>query len=119
VLEFALMSPPFLPAKTEWPSVLRMLAVATVYWVMLWRLLKDNRGNRVIQLGSTALAVFFVLLVAVKFTRPPDWVLHYLGLFLFTLCILTLWFVLLRVVHALRRKPSIAKAHDTGGRQAQ
>lgn len=95
-----------------------MLVVATVYWIMLWRLVKDNRGNRVIQCGSIALMVFFVLLVLMKFTTQPDWALHYLGLLLFALCLATLWFVLLRVVHALRRRPSVVKTHDSENEQA-
>jgi hypothetical protein len=47
-------------------SVLSLLAVAGIYGLTLWRIIKDNRGNRVIECGSIALIVFFLLIFGTR-----------------------------------------------------
>jgi hypothetical protein len=99
-------------------SVLSLLAVAGIYGLTLWRNIKDNRGNRVIECGSIALIVFFLLMVLMKFPTLPDWVLASLGSRLLLLCVLTMLFLLLQGVHVLRnRKSAVVALHHLGGEQ--
>jgi hypothetical protein len=44
------------------------------YGVVLWRIAKRNAGNRVIECGSLALALVFVMVAAMKVPNLPDWV---------------------------------------------
>lgn len=81
--------------------------MAAVYWLSLWRIIKGNRGNRVIECGSITLMLLFLMLLLMKITSLPEWVLPSLGLLLFLLCLLTMFFLLVQGVHAIRhRKPT-------------
>jgi hypothetical protein len=50
--------------------------------------------------------LFFLMMLLMKFTNLPDWVLPSLGLLLFLLCLLTMVFLLLQGVQAIRRRKS-------------
>lgn len=39
------------------------------YWLSLWRIIKGNRGNSVIECGSIALMVLFLIMLLMKFTN--------------------------------------------------
>jgi len=80
--------------------------VAVVYWLSLWRIIKGNRENRVIECGSITLMLFFLMMLLMKLTSVPDWVLPSLGLLLFLLCVLTMFFLLLQAVQAIRHRKS-------------
>lgn len=86
------------------------LVVAIVYWLALWRIIKENRGNRVIACGSITLMLFFLMMLLMKLTSLPDWVLPSLGVLLFLLCLLTMFFLLLKGVQAMRHGKSKAGA---------
>ena len=68
--------------------------VAAVYWLSLWRIIKRNRGNRVIECSSIALMLAFLIMLLMKFTNLPGWLIPSLGLLLFLLCLLTVVFLL-------------------------
>jgi thiol:disulfide interchange protein len=98
-----------LPIASDVRSILSFLVVAVVYWLSLWRIIKGNRGNRVIECGSITLMLFFLMMLLMKLRNVPDWVLPSLGLLLFLLCLLTMFFLLLQGVQAIRhRKPKAA-----------
>lgn len=98
-----------LPIASGVRSILSFLVVAVVYWLSLWRIIKGNRGNRVIECGSITLMLFFLMMLLMKLKNVPDWVLPSLGLLLFVLCLLTMFFLLLQGVQAIRhRKPKTA-----------
>lgn len=99
--------------------IISFLAVAAVYWLSLWRIIKGNRGNRVIECGSIALMVLFLIMLLMKFASLPNWVVPSLGLLLFLLCLLTIFFLFLQGFQAIRhRKPktvaSPSSADDQG-----
>jgi hypothetical protein len=86
------------------------LVVAIIYWLSLWRIIKGNRGNRVIECGSITLMLFFLMMLLMKLTNLPDWVLPSLGVLLFLLCLLTMFFLFLQGVQAIRHHKSKAAA---------
>ena len=91
------------------------LVVAAVYWLSLWRIIKGNRGNRVIECGSITLMLSFLMMLLMKLTNLPDWLLPSLGLLLFLLCLLTMFFLFLQGVQAIRnRKSKAAVPSDSG-----
>jgi thiol:disulfide interchange protein len=87
---------------------LRFLLVAVVYWLSLWRIIRSNRGNRVIECGGITLVLFFLMLLLMKISSLPDWVIPSLGLLLFLLCLLTVVFLVLQGVQAIRHRRSKA-----------
>ncbi len=95
-----------LPIASVARPIVSFLVVAVVYWLSLWRIIKGNRGNRVIECGSIALMLFFLMMLLMKLTILPDWVLPSLGLLLFALCLLTMFFLLLQGVQAIRHRKS-------------
>jgi hypothetical protein len=87
--------------------------VAVVYWLCLWRIIKGNRGNRVVQCGCITLMLSFLMMLLMKVAKLPDWVLSSLGMLIFLLCLLTMFFLLLRGVQLsgdATVSPSIALA---------
>jgi Flp pilus assembly pilin Flp len=49
-----------------------VLMVAIVYWLSLWRIIKESRGNRVIECGSIALIIALLMVALIKFPNLPD-----------------------------------------------
>ena len=99
-----------LPTASGVRPIVSFLMVAVVYWLSLWRIIKGNRGNRVIECGSITLMLFFLMMLLMKLTNLPDWVLPSLGLLLFLLCLLTMFFLVLQGVQAIRHRKSKAAA---------
>jgi hypothetical protein len=91
-------------------SIASFLVMAMVYCLSLWRIIKGNRGNRVIECGSITLMLFFLMMLLMKITNLPDWVLPSLGLLLFLLCLLTMFFLFLQGIQAIRHRKSKAAA---------
>jgi len=87
-----------------WQTLLRALAVSAFYGFSFWRIVKSNRGNKVIESGSLALMVVVVLAVLMKIPNMPDWVLASIGLLLFLLCLLTMGFLFQQGFRAFRRR---------------
>jgi hypothetical protein len=55
-----------LPTPSGLRSILSVLTVATAYSLSLWRIIKGNRGNRVIECGSIALMIALLMVVLIK-----------------------------------------------------
>lgn len=82
--------------------------MAVVYWLSLWRIIKGNRGNRVIECGGVTLMLAFLMMLLIKVPTLPDWLLPSLGVLIFLLCLLTVFFLLLQGVRAIRNRKSKA-----------
>jgi hypothetical protein len=78
--------------------VVRSTGLFLFYALILWRVFKDNRGNRVIQCGSITLMLLLVMIAL-----PIDY-LGWLGPALFLLCMLTMFFLFQQGYRALRRR---------------
>ena len=75
------------------------------YGFVFWRIFKRSSGNKVIECGSIALMVFVVTLALFK-ANCPVWVLAWLWVLVFLLCLLTMFFLVQQGYRALRsRKP--------------
>ena len=48
--------------------------------------------------------LFFLMMLVIKLPNVPDWVLPSLGVLLLLLCLLTLFFLLMQGVHAIRHR---------------
>lgn len=88
----------------SWQTLLRGLAILAFYGFSFWRIVKSNRGNRVIACGSLALMVMVGLTVLVRIPKVPDWMLGSVGLLLLLLCLLTMAFLLQQGYQAIRRR---------------
>jgi hypothetical protein len=82
------------------------LLVAVVYWLLFWRIIKSNRGNRVIECGSITLMLAILMMLMIRLTNLPNWVLPSLGLLVFLLCLLTMFFLVVQGVQAIRHRKS-------------
>jgi hypothetical protein len=100
-----------LPATSGLRSILSVLMVAVVYSLSIWRILKGNRANRVIECGSIALMIALLMVVLIKVPSLPNWVQPSLVLLLLLLCLLTIVFLLLRGVQAIRQRKSTTDAY--------
>jgi len=74
------------------------------YGYTFWRTFKTNSGNRVIECGSVTLMLLAIILALFKVPNLPDWVLPYLAILLFALCMLTMLFLAQQGYRALRRR---------------
>ena len=107
-----------MPTASSIRPILSGLAVAAIYGFVFWRVLKSKRGNRVIECGISALVVLFSWGPISKIPNVPDWVPTAVGLLMFLLCLLTMFFLFLQGVHALRnRKPKAVASHLSGDEQ--
>jgi len=73
------------------------------YGFSFWRIFRGNPGNKVIECGSITLMVFLVMVVLFKIPNFPVWVLAGLGLLVFLLCLLAMFFLVQQGCRALRR----------------
>jgi hypothetical protein len=90
------------------------LLVAVAYGLFFGRTIKSNRGNRVIECGSITLMLAILMMLLMKLANLPDWVLPSLGLLVFALCLLTMFFLLVQGVQAIRhRKAKAATLSDS------
>lgn len=85
-------------------GVVGSLGLVLFYGFSFWRIFKGNPGNRVIECGSITLMVFVVMLVLFKVPDFPVWALAWLGLLLFLLCLLTMFFLVQQGYRALHRR---------------
>lgn len=90
-----------------------VLLVAVVYCLSFWRIIRRNRGNRVIECGSITLMLFFLMMFLMQVKNLPDYVLPSVGLLAFLLAMLTMVFWLLQGVQAIRHRRSRAEASPT------
>jgi len=80
------------------------IALAGFYAAVLWRIVKRNPGNRVIESGSMALVVVFIMAAAIKVPSLPDWVVPGLGILFLLLGFLMIFFLMQQGYNAIRRK---------------
>jgi hypothetical protein len=92
------------PIDAHTETVLRSIGVFVLYSFILWRLFKSNQGNRVIQCGSIALMLLMAMTVLMRIPHVPVDVVAWLGLALFLLCLLTMFFLLQQGYRALRNR---------------
>lgn len=84
--------------------VARSIALFFLCAFIFWRTFKDNPGNRVIQCGSITLMLFLVMLALTQIPHVPVDYVAWLGLALFLLCILTMFFLFQQGYRALRKR---------------
>jgi hypothetical protein len=70
-------------------STLGSLLVAVACSLFFWRIIKSNRGNRVIECGSVALMLGILMMLLMKLTNLPKWVLTSIGLLVLTVPVLS------------------------------
>jgi hypothetical protein len=92
--------------------ILSSSLVAVACWFFFWRMIKSNRGNRVIECGSIALMLGILMMLVMKLANLPMWVLTSLGLLVLVLCLMTMFFLLIQGVQAIRHRNS--KATQSG-----
>jgi hypothetical protein len=80
------------------------IGLVLLYGYSFWRIFKRNPENKVIECGSIALMVFAVMIALFRIPFVPGWVLPYLGMLLFALCVLTMFFLIQQGYRALRRR---------------
>jgi hypothetical protein len=85
-------------------SVVSGIALIGFYGLVLWRIVKRNAGNRVIESGVLALAVAFVMVAAMKIPNLPDWVGPSLGILFLLLGFLMIFFLIQQGYNAIRRR---------------
>jgi hypothetical protein len=85
-------------------GIVGSLGLVLFYGFSFWRIFNGNPGNKVIECGSITLMVFVVMLALFKVPNFPVWVLAWLGILLFLLCLLTMFFLVQQGYRALRRR---------------
>jgi hypothetical protein len=85
-------------------TVVSGIALVGFYTVVLWRIVKRNPGNRVIEVGSMALVVVFVMAAAMKMPSLPEWVAPGLGVLFLFLAFLMIFFLFQQGYKTIRRK---------------
>jgi O-antigen/teichoic acid export membrane protein len=89
------------------PSVARgvvgSFGLILLYGFSFWRIFKRNPGNRVIECGSITLMIFAVMIALFRIPNFPTWIVAWLGLLVFLLGLLTIFFLLQQGYRALRR----------------
>jgi len=84
-------------------SVVSGIALVGVYSFVLWRIAKRNAGNKVIEVGSLALVVVFIMVAAIKVPNLPDWVVPSLGVLFLLLGLVMIFFLVQQGYNAIRR----------------
>jgi hypothetical protein len=84
-------------------TLLRGLLVVAFYAFAFWRIVKTNRGNRVVECGVMSLVLAFASGFAAR-SHAPDWVLESLGALLLLMCFLTVGLFIRECYVALRNR---------------
>jgi hypothetical protein len=86
-----------------WQNLLRGLLVLVFYGFALWRIVRTNRGNKVIECASIAILLVFVSGILSKL-NAPDWLLGSLGVLLLLMCFLTVGLYILKGYRFLKQR---------------
>ncbi len=104
------------PEKARnWDDAMRRLNAGDHYLPVLWdayhtnEVLTADPGIKVIRCGSIALAVFALILILFKIPNIPSWILGSLGVLLFFLSVLTMFFLAQQGYRALRHRKSLTR----------
>ncbi len=76
------------------------------YGISLWRIFRQNRGDRFIETSSMTIMVFVLTMAAIKI-HSPDWILQFMQLLVGVLTFASVFFGLQQVFRALGHR----KAH--------
>lgn len=74
------------------------------YGIAFWRIARQNTGNRVIECGSLTLALMFALVALMRVPGLPDWIAPSLGLLVLVLALLTMVFLVMQGITAIRKR---------------
>ena len=85
-------------------TVISGVALVGFYGFVLWRVAKRNAGNRVIEVGSLALVVFFIMAAAIKVPNLPDWIVPGFGVLFLLLGLLTIFFLMRQGYNVIRNR---------------
>jgi hypothetical protein len=85
-------------------SVISGIALVASYAVVLWRIVRRNPSNRVIECGSIAIVIFFVMAALIKVPELPDWVESGLLILFLLLGFLMIFFLVQQGYDAIRRR---------------
>ncbi|MGD1024541.1 MAG: hypothetical protein ABR880_17275 [Candidatus Sulfotelmatobacter sp.] len=83
--------------------VIRGIALVGFYGIVLWRIVRRNAGNRVIESGALALPIVIVMVAVMKIPSVPDWVAPGLGILFLILGFLMIFFLMQQGYNAIRR----------------
>jgi len=98
--------------KLQWDEAISTLEKGDHYVLLLWgRHLptdaeKDDPGSKVVKYGGVFVAGCFLLAILAQDRRVPPWVLESVGVLLFFLLLLTMFFLAQQGYRALRRRKS-------------
>jgi hypothetical protein len=85
-------------------GVISGIALIVCYGFVLWRVARRNAGNRVVESGSLALVIVFVIVAVMKIPNVPDWVAPSLGILFLLLGFLMIFFLIQQGYNAIRRR---------------
>ena len=89
------------------PGIAGAIAATVLYGLSFWRIVRKNRGNKVVECGIMAIMVTLAMAFLLKYVDLPDWVFFSFILLLFLLCMATLFFVAQRAYRALRNRKAV------------
>lgn len=98
--------------RRYWDDAMSALNKGDHYLSVMWhgktpnKNLRDDPGNKVIKCGTFAVFVFGLLATLANDPHIPSWVLACLGVLLFALCAVTMFFLAQQGYRALRRRKS-------------
>lgn len=84
-------------------SIVATLCVSGLYVAYFWRILKRNKGNKLIECGVLTLMVFFAMIGLTEIPGFPEWAFLMLILLVILLCVSTLFFPAQRIIRAIGR----------------
>ena len=85
-------------------SIIGGIAIVAFNGVAFWRIARQNAGNRVIECGSLTLVVMFALAAVMRVPGLPDWIAPSLGLLVLVLALLTMVFLVMQGITAIRKR---------------
>jgi hypothetical protein len=85
-------------------TALRDIGLFLFYGWLFWRTFKNSKGNRVIQCGTIAVMLFFVILALLRIPNVPFDYVWWLFPAVFSLCMLTMFFLFQQGYRALRNR---------------
>ena len=89
------------------PGIAGAIAATLLYGLSFWRIVRKNRGNKVVECGIMAIMVTLATAFLLKYVDLPDWALVAFIVLLLLLCMATLFFVAQRAYCALRSRKAV------------
>lgn len=98
--------------KLQWDGAIAILERGDHYVLLLWRQASsahdktNDAGSKVVTFGGMFVAGFFIFIKLATDRRVPTWVLKSIGILVFALFLLTMFFLAQQGYRALRRRKS-------------